>query len=305
MIDGVTVAIFLTSTTAIFCLLFAVRLMFRHPPKTPAKLKIRSDWSIALSAKSETYSAQFDHWFTLLLTQSGIRLDRHLVIFMLAGASLLSGIAALVFEYPAFVQLISGSTVFVLGFAILLMMKRHRIQNFSRQFPTSLDLLARSVRAGQEFEKSMESVCLDSEEPLAAEFRWCQQQMSMGLAPADAVAALARRIPTIDVQLFAHTISLHRNLGGRLSDSLERLSAVIRERTAQLEKIKSITGIGRFAVFAILAMAIFATVYLSWIHPEYLAKLYHSELGRKMLIYAAISEFIGVVWAVWTLHSEL
>ena len=300
-----TLIVFFSFSSAAFLSLVVVRSLIAPPVEVARTLSIRSEWLTQNQADSELLSQRFDVWFATLIARSGLGIDRFSAILILSGTSLLSGIAAFVFDLPAFVQLLCGLLTFSIGILILFYLKRSRVRNFSMHLPTSLELLARSIHAGEDLESAMNYVRDHSEEPVAAEFTWCCQQIKLGLSPTQVTADLAVRIPTMDVQLFAHTIAIHRSLGGKLSDSLDRLSTVIRDRQAQLEKIRSITGMGRFAVFAILLMAIFALVYLSWMHPEYIAKLYDSPLGRKMLMYAAVSEVVGIIWSLWTLKSEL
>ena len=305
MIDGISLAIFLSFSSAAFFTMLAIKALSAPAPQPVSPIQIRPEWHAVHGGDRKQLSHRFDAWFTRLVARTGLKIDRYSTMLILGATSLLAGIACFVADLPAYLQILIGMAVFGSGLTILYCLHLARVKKFSAQFPAALELLARSVRSGEDFESAIVSVSKNFEEPISNEFRWCQQQIELGLSPADAIGGLAHRIPTMDVQLFAHTIAVHRNLGGRLSDSLERLSSVIRDRSAQIEKIKSITGIGRFAVFAILFMAVFVLIYLSWMHPEYIAKLYSARLGRQMMIYAAISEFIGIVWAFLTLKSEL
>ena len=194
--------------------------------------------------------------------------------------------------------------MFLVGISVYYVMMIRRIRSFSIQFPTTLELLARATRAGEDLEAAMNIVGRTCEEPIRSEFKQCIRQLQMGLAPDRVTNDLAKRIGTMDTHLFAHTVSVHRNLGGRLADALERLSTVIRDRTEYTEKIRSITGIGRFAVVAIVFMAIFVSGYLILAHPEYIGKLLSSDFGQKMLVYAAVSELVGLIWVGLTLKSE-
>ena len=303
--DGYFIAIMLSFTAAAFFSLLAIRAFCLPAPKIAAAVKFRPEWEMLSDNDSGLLSRSFDAWFTRLVARAGLKIDRRSLILALGAASVLIGLAAMIADLPAMVQILSGLSAFAVGILIIIVLQHLRLKNFSMQFPAALELLARSVRAGEDLESAIASVARNSEDPVASEFKWCEHQLRLGLPPAQVVAGLADRMVSVDTRLFANTVAVHRGLGGRLSDSLDRLAAVIRDRIAQRERIRSITGIGRFAVIAILLMAIFVLIYLSWMHPEYIAKLYAVRLGRQMLVYAAVSEVVGIVWAVWTLKTEL
>ena len=140
---------------------------------------------------------------------------------------------------------------------------------------------------------------------MKTELERCTRQMELGIAPAKAISTLARRIPTIDVKIFAQTIAVHEQMGGRLGMTLQRLSSVIRERGEYIEKLRSATSLGRFAAIMISVIGLSAFMYLILCQPDYLARLTQSQLGQRMIIYAAISEVVGVALIFLTLNAEL
>ena len=87
--------------------------------------------------------------------------------------------------------------------------------------------------------------------------------------------------------------------------TLQRLSSVIRERGEYIEKLRSATSLGRFAAIMISVIGLSALMYLILCQPDYLARLTQSQLGQRMIIYAAISEVVGVALIFLTLNAEL
>jgi tight adherence protein B len=179
-----------------------------------------------------------------------------------------------------------------------------REKQFSKHFPAAIELLARSVQAGESLEASLELAAESTQEPVASELLRCAKQLNVGRSVSSVMSDLASRFPMMDVRIFAHTVSIHRATGGRLSETLVRLARVIRQRSEYLQKIRTMTGLGRFAAIAIGYMGVFVLGYLSFMHPDYIQKLWTSPLGQKMAIYALISEFVGVIWVAVVLRSE-
>lgn len=302
--ETIDIVIFLLITCAAF-LGFAAIKSYRNPVHKPkTRLKRRLDLRNPGSEASNSATDSFDQWFTRLVVKSGIKLDVKTVSVLLGCVAVLAGAIGFVADWQPFLQLLFSVTVFLLGIGVIHTLTSIRIRKFATQFPTALDLMARSTRTGGNLETALAIAGNNSEQPIQGEFDHCVKQLQLGSSAGDVAQDLASRIGNMDTRLFAHTVGVHQNLGGRLGDALERLAEVIRDRTEYTEKVRSITGIGRFAVVAIVFMAIFVFLFLMLAYPEYLAKLYISKLGQKMLIYAAISELVGLIWVAMTLKSE-
>lgn len=268
------------------------------------KLKRRVDVDQTHRANSAAATEYFDRWFTNLITKSGLKSDVTTAAVFLGCIAVLAGAIGFVLDWNPIFQLLFSITVFAIGVAAIFAMQNYRIRQFTTKFPAALDLVARSTRTGSSLETALSVAQRKSEQPIRDEFNLCLQQLRLGHSATDVTRDLARRIGNMDTQIFAHTISVHQNLGGRLADALEHLAEVIRERANYVEKARAATDIGRFAVVAIVFMAVFVFLFLMFAYPEYLGKLYVSPLGQKMITYAALSELVGLVWVFLTLKSE-
>lgn len=268
-------------------------------------LRVRRDTILANDTREDSLAVRFDRWFEWVLIRAGIGIDRQTCSLLIGCIALTGGATAFTFGLHPIIQIIIVVVALPAGIATCFLKMVSRINKFSKQFPASLELLARATRAGENLEGAFRIAGESSSEPIKGEFLQCVRQMDLGLPP-DAVATdLARRIDTVDVHLLSHTIALHQSMGGRLADSLERLSDVIRDRSTCEQKVKSMTSIARFAIISIVLMGMFVLVYLLMAEPDYINKLFSSSLGHKMLIYAAVSEIIGLIWVGFTLKSDL
>lgn len=246
----------------------------------------------------------FDAWFERTLYVSGTNLtpiEGGLLVCLVtlagAGAVFLATLSEL------FTLLVAAILVFVV-FSILVILARRRMEQFEHQFPMALDLLARAVRAGESFDQSLLLVGEASQEPVASELKRCAKQLELGLAMQTCMRGLAQRINLMDVRIFTTAVAVHRDAGGNLSLTLERLAEVIRDRHSYHRQLRSITGAGRLSSMLITALGPVLFTYLFVFQPEYGRKLVDDPTGQWMLVVAVVLQLIGIVWVLKLLKSD-
>lgn len=261
----------------------------------------------ALASPSNRASQQHDKmdlWLHRVVSQSGTGLSLENFLLVNFVVATIAGWLTLELTSDILLAVLFGCGMFGLGIAIVLVAFISRRKKFAEQFPVAVDLIACSVAAGQSFRDALETTIDSVEEPTASEFVRCSKQMKMGMSASNCIGRLARRIPTIDVKIFAHTIAVHEEMGGQLGNTLRRMANVIRQRSDDLQKAKSATSLGKFAAVMICSIGVLALLYLLVFQPEYIGKLTSSTLGRQMAIYAIISEIIGIASIFLVLQSE-
>lgn len=249
--------------------------------------------------------SRFDSWLERTLYLSGWSLsplEASLLSILVALA--LGGMVLLASEnlLAASIAGLAGLTFPLVG---IILAQRKRVRRFAEQFPDALFLIARAVRAGESLDQAIELVGQTAHDPLAVEFRRCAGQMNMGLSVPAAMQGLQQRMDLMDVRIFANTIAMHRDLGGNLPATLERLAQVIRERYAYQRQLKSVTGAGRFSAMFIGLLGASLFAYLILFQPEYAQRLLESGTGQAMLCYAAVSQLAGLFWVSRIVRREL
>lgn len=257
------------------------------------------------SSENHEPTEKFDRWLHRAVSQSGIGLDLPAFLLANAGAAVLAGYVAFLFELRIVLQVLIGLTVFALGLIIVWMMYRNRNKKFDEQFPSTLELMSSAVAAGECFEDAIRVAEESTQYPMKEELQRCISKVELGMPADQAIQYLAYRNPTMPVRLFAHTVSVHQEMGGRLGEALQRLANVIQERREINQKIRSATSLGRFAAIMISSVGIAALAYLVLFHPDYIGQLLESKLGRQMTIYGVISEVIGIIWVALSLDPEI
>ncbi|QDT12346.1 type II secretion system F family protein [Planctomycetes bacterium K23_9] len=278
------------------------------PP--PALLRVRRDAALnndvlKNAAQPASMLVRLDQAFERILIRGGVQSDRGTCTVLLICVSLLAAIVAFVLELHVAVQVLSMMGVLTLGVIVFYARMTIRMNKFATLFPTAIELLARATKSGSNLESAFQIAGQSCEEPIKGEFLQCVRQMQLGLTPARVAEDLAERIDSVEVHLLSHTIAVHQRLGGKLSDCLERLSSSIRDRSQCEDKIKSMTSIARYSVAGIVLMGVFVLIYMLTVEPEYVDNLFTSSLGMKLLVYAGVSELVGLIWVGLALKSDL
>lgn len=189
----------------------------------------------------------------------------------------------------------AGAAAGSLPLLSLLRRKRKRLRMFEEQFPDSLEFLARSMRAGHAFSVSIEMLHREFPEPLAGEFRRTFDEHNLGLPLEVALAKLAKRVPSMDVHFFVAAVVLQKRTGGNLSELLDKLATLIRERFKLRGRIRAISAHGRMTGIALSSIPVAVALLMVFVNPKYVLFFLTDPTGRWMAGSTAFLQLLGYV----------
>jgi len=235
-------------------------------------------------------------WVAKLLDQADSKVGVSTVLL----SSLLLG-AAVAFTATALLRNAIGVVPgFLMGasvpFVILLRKRSVRLRRFEEQFPEALDLLSRAIKAGHAFQTAMGMVAEEGAEPMGPEFRKAFEEQNYGLPLKDALNNMAIRMPLIDVRFFATAVLIQRETGGNLSEILDNLAYVVRERFKILRQVRVYTAHGRMTGYVLLALPAFLAIALMFINPEHMHVLFTERAGKMMVAATVVLQTVGYLW---------
>lgn len=268
---------------------------------TAPVLKKRAGRSLA---KTAGVLGKLDDWIENTTIRSGLPTDAATQLVAATAVAVLSGVAAGVGGLSLPVMVWIALAGFIAYWLVLYVLAFRRQKKFVEYFPTAIDMIARSVQAGESFEEALETASRTVAEPVAGELKRLAQELELGMRVSTSMDAFGRRNCLTEVKIFANTVSLHSEMGGRLAETLGRLAEVIRMRSDYLRKIRSATSLGRFAAIGIVLGGLFVLGYMLIVHPDYIKKLWESEWGLRLVYYGIASEILGLVWVATTLKQE-
>ncbi|MCA1560486.1 MAG: type II secretion system F family protein [Acidobacteria bacterium] len=194
---------------------------------------------------------------------------------------------------------------FSLPFIVLKVKRGRRLRAFEEQFPEGLDLISRALKAGHAFATGLKMVADELPEPVGPEFRKTFDEQNFGLPLKDALENLTYRIPILDVRFFATAVLIQRETGGNLSEILENLAHVVRERFKILRQVRVYTAHGRLTGYVLLALPAVLGIALSFINPEHMNMLFRERIGQMLLMTALVMQTIGFFWIKQVVKIEV
>lgn len=208
-------------------------------------------------------------------------------------AALLAWAAAAWFALPFAVQLAAAAVAMSLPFQVLLRARNKRLQRLETQLPDALDLMGRALRAGHAFPTALKMVGDEMKEPIGPEFATVFDEVNFGISMGDALMGMANRIDSTDLRYFVVAVLIQRETGGNLSELLDNISTIIRDRIKLLGQVRVLSAEGRMSawVLGLLPFAAAALIHLT--NPQFLALLFTDPAGQKMVGFALFMMLVG------------
>jgi tight adherence protein B len=191
--------------------------------------------------------------------------------------------------------LIVGAVGAYLPFLLLSMRRSSLQRRLGMQLPEALDFLARVLRAGQSFSTGIQMISDELPQPLAGEFRRCYDQHSLGQTLEDGLREMAVRLESADFAFFVTAVVIQRQSGGDMSEVLDKISMMIRQRLRLTQAVRAKTSEGRFTGYIMVVFPVVMFVVAWFLNPTYGGLLLHSHSGRMLLGVAVVLEVVGML----------
>ena len=239
------------------------------------------------------------------IEQSGMKVSLSGVMLIALGLAVLLAIVGAAIARSRWGMPVGAALGFALPFVVLNIKRERRMRAFEEQFPEGLDLIARALKAGHAFATGLKMVADEMPDPVGPEFRKTFDEQNFGLPLKDALDNLTHRMPLLDVRFFSTAVLIQRETGGNLSEILENLAHVVRERFKILRQVRVYTAHGRFTGYVLLALPAVLCIALSFINPEHMNLLFRERIGQMMLMGALGMQTIGYLWIKQVIKIEV
>jgi tight adherence protein B len=230
-----------------------------------------------------------------LLIQADCRYNLGTVVLV---SFLLGLVAAIVLRYFRFsIPMAIGAALLIAVIPwLILMRKRHNLfQRFKRQLPEAAGLIARSLRAGHSLPTGMGMVAEEFGSPIGPVFREAIEEINYGGSVTEALKKIGLRFDSQETHFFVMGVALQRETGGNLSEILDNLSRMIRERFRLEAKIKILSTESKWTAWAMAIIPIVLFIILHFINPKHTQFLMEDPTGRTALLIAIIFAGLGAI----------
>jgi tight adherence protein B len=154
-----------------------------------------------------------------------------------------------------------------------------RINQFNKQLPDTITLIANALRAGSSFLQAIELVVREARPPIATEFGRVIREVNLGLPFEAALENLVRRVRSEDLELMVTAISIQYTVGGNLAEILDSIAYTIRERVRIKGEIRTLTAQQRMSGYVVAFLPIALVGFLFVIAPKFLDPMFDPEVA--------------------------
>jgi len=228
-----------------------------------------------------------------LIDQAGSNLSVGLVVLMTGSAAVAGYLLVSILTGYRGLGLAAGILLALLPVSWLRFQRNRRITKFEEKFPEAIDLIARALRAGHAFTTGLSMVADEIPDPVGAEFKLLYDRQNYGMPLPDALRNFAERIPLLDARFFATAVLTQREAGGNLSEVLDNLSKVVRERFKVKRQVRVITTHGRMTGAVLVALPPLTALGFMILVPSHIKLLVQDPMGIRLVVTALVLQVTG------------
>ena len=171
-----------------------------------------------------------------------------------------------------------------------------RVREFQEQLPDAIDMLVSSMKAGYSFQAAMRFIGEEVPAPLGPEFLRFYEEQRLGMEVRTALLALQARVPSMDLKMLITAILIQRETGGNLSEVLDKISFLMRQRVALKGEIATLTAESKLSARILSALPLVVFLLVNAINPGFLKPMLEAQIGPYFLMFAAASVCVGYWW---------
>ena len=158
-------------------------------------------------------------------------------------------------------------------------MGKRRVAAFVALFPEAIDLMVRALRSGLPISEAIIGAGREISDPVGNELGRIEAGMRMGRDLDTLLWDIARRIDVPEFRFFIIALSVQRETGGNLAETLANLAEVLRRRRQMRAKVRAMSSETRTTTMILGGMPVLVTVMLALTSPQYLVPLYSDIRG--------------------------
>jgi tight adherence protein B len=158
-------------------------------------------------------------------------------------------------------------------------MGKKRVARFVALFPEAIDLMVRALRAGLPITEAIVNAGQEIGDPIGVEFRGIESGMKLGRDLDSLLWDIAKRIEVSEFRFFIIALSVQRETGGNLAETLNNLSVVLRGRRAMRAKARAMASEARASTAILGSLPVLVTIMLMFTSPTYIAPMFSDVRG--------------------------
>lgn len=156
---------------------------------------------------------------------------------------------------------------------------KRRVAAFIALFPEAIDLMVRALRSGLPISEAIIGAGHEIADPVGNELGRVEAGMRMGRDMESLLWDIAARIDVPEFRFFIIALSVQRETGGNLAETLANLSDVLRKRRQMRAKVRAMSSETRATTMILGGLPVVVILLLALTSPHYLVPLYTDIRG--------------------------
>ncbi len=186
-----------------------------------------------------------------------------------------------------------GAGIMVPHFYIGFLVNRRK-NKFLENLADGVDVMVRGIKAGLPVSVTVQAVAQEAVSPVKEVFADVADRIRMGVSIDEAFIDASNAIAAPEMKFLAITLSVQKETGGNLAETLENLSEILRKRRQMKLKIKAVSSEARASATILGSLPFVMFGILLLVNPGYATELFHDPRGHVLLALGLMSMFMGI-----------
>jgi len=216
-------------------------------------------------------------------TGRSITIGRYMVFTIILAGTIAAGIA-IGAGVPVAPSLLVGLGLGVsIPHIVIGKLGKRRVAAFINLFPDAIDLMVRALRSGLPISEAIIMASHEIGDPIGSEFRTIESGMRLGRDLESLLWDIGKRIDAPEFRFFIIALSVQRETGGNLAETLSNLSDVLRRRRTMRAKARAMASEARASTMILGSLPFIVTIILMTTSPGYIMPLFGDIRGLALI----------------------
>lgn len=180
--------------------------------------------------------------------------------------------------------------------------RREKIED---QLADAMGMFSGAIRAGLSMPQSLELLAVDCPSPIRQEFRQISGEYQLGKPLERVLEESKQRLRSENFVLFAAALLASRASGGKLNETVERISRSVVELQRLERKVRSETAQARKSAVYMAVVPFFLLIVYYFMDPGNTRLLFLTLPGQLMLSASIVLNLLAYLWAVRILKADI
>lgn len=170
-----------------------------------------------------------------------------------------------------------------------------RMEDFIAQLPELTRIIANGNSAGLSMGRCLAMAGREMMEPAGTEMRRVVHRLDVGASTDDALAELAQRMPSRELNILIRTIVIQARTGGALTDALIDIAQALEQRKELHREVQTVILGSAVSGYAVMLIGAGAVIILNFMEPGLVDRMAGTFAGQVVLVISSALFVLGAV----------